>query len=128
MSLIYPPLTFCLLALVSVSGLGSVSQWPRLPSPCARHRAAANLLAALQNADEISLVRGLGDRLGAVKELVTRCGGDSAGGSGGVGSGRGGMSIADIGADHALLAVDLVRDGIADRAIAIDVAEEPLER
>ena len=38
-----------------------------------------------------------------------------------------GVAVADIGSDHAYLPVHLVREGIAPRAIACDIAEGPLE-
>lgn len=64
---------------------------------------------------EVRLVReaqkGLSPRLRAAAELV-----------------RKGSSVADIGTDHAYLPIFLVEQGIADRAIACDINEGPLER
>ena len=37
------------------------------------------------------------------------------------------MSVADIGTDHALLPIHLVREGIANKVIACDIATGPLE-
>ncbi len=53
----------------------------------------------------------LSKRLQAVASLVDRCG-----------------CVADIGTDHAYVPIDLVRRGIASRAIAMDVHEGPLGR
>lgn len=39
-----------------------------------------------------------------------------------------GSSIADIGTDHGYIPIYLVREGIADRAVAMDVRKGPLER
>ncbi|MCB9740726.1 MAG: SAM-dependent methyltransferase [Deltaproteobacteria bacterium] len=39
---------------------------------------------------------------------------------------EGARCVADIACDHALLAVEVVRTGVAPRAIAIDIAEGPL--
>lgn len=94
---------------------------PPLPLPIARgpsgRRGSRPSLGALRCslAEEASPAPAIGARLGAVHDQVA-----------GIGLRPDACRVADIGADHALLAAELVRTGTAASALAIDVNAEPL--